>query len=60
MSKITYREDTEKVVKVYLDDKLAGVIRRDGDGLWPYQPRGSRATGESFSSIRAVQRSLER
>jgi uncharacterized protein YerC len=60
MSTITYKNfgDDDDEIKVYSGGLRVGTIRKDGAG-YCYQPKGSKARGESFSTISAVKRSLE-
>jgi len=45
-------------MRVYLDKRHIGAIRMHGNG-YRYEPKGSKATGETFMSVEAVRRSLE-
>ncbi len=46
-------------ITVKLDGRVAGSIKRDADGFYYYEPRGSKIKGETFSTIEAMKRSIE-
>ena len=45
-------------MRVYLDRRRLGAIRMHGNG-YRYEPKGSKATGETFLTVEAVKRSIE-
>lgn len=56
MPNITYSRDLD--VRVYLDKKFVGAIRRTSAG-WVYYPKGSKTGSEPNHSLDEVKRSLE-
>jgi hypothetical protein len=55
---ITYKTQPDGSVRVYLDGKLTGTIRRRGNS-WSYRPRGTSEDGDEFPALADCKRSLE-
>lgn len=56
MSKVDFQAVT--IIKVIVDGKHAGVIKEVTDG-WAYFPKGSKTSGDTFTSQIACMRSLQ-
>lgn len=59
---ITYETARPRIVRVKLDGKWVGTIRRDRGGArdgWRYFPKGKKTGGDSFPTLIECKRSLE-
>jgi hypothetical protein len=59
MNTITYKPQSDGSVRVYLESKLTGTIRRRSGTGWSYRPRGTSYDGDEFPTLEACERSLE-
>lgn len=56
---ITYKPQPDGGIRVLLDGKLVGTIRRFGVLGWQYRPRGNAESGDYFATLEQCKRSLE-
>jgi hypothetical protein len=56
---ITYKPQSDGSIRVLVDGKVAGTIRRIGTLGWQYKPRGTSYGGEYFQTLESCKRSLE-
>lgn len=60
MNRIEYETTRDTHIRVKLDGKFAGEIRRSRCGRgFLYQPKNSRHTGPTFNTVAEVKASLE-
>lgn len=58
MEKISYKNQTNTSVEVYLDNQRTGTIKKV-DGGWQYTPKGSKDGGDVYPSLDKCKESLE-